>query len=219
MRIVSIQIGLPQTYEAIDPNDGLEREWTTAFYKEPVAGPVYATKLGLRGDGQADLRNHGGADKAINAYCLQHYPHWARFLGRESLPFGAFGENLTLEDAVESDVCVGDIYQAGNAVLQISQPRQPCWKMSRRWERPDLAMRVEKSGMTGWYFRVLTEGELSAGMSITLAERPNPQWTVAEANAVMHHRRNDREAARDLAAVEALSESWKQALRRRGLAS
>ncbi len=215
MKIAAIQIGLPQTYHDLDAKNGRTSEWTTAIFKETVEGPVWATKIGLRGDGQADRRFHGGPDKALNAYCLAHYPHWTNELGLDAMAFGSFGENLTIRDAIEADVCVGDIFEVGDAVLQISQPRQPCGTLARRWRTPDLVRRIEKNGMTGWYFRVLKQGNLTAGDVFRRIERPHPKWTITEANEVMHHRRKDYAAARELAALPPLAASWKEALERR----
>ncbi|MEI6234581.1 MAG: MOSC domain-containing protein [Planctomycetota bacterium] len=214
MKISSIQIGMPQTYEDVD-SKGKKRTWTTAIFKETVEGPVWTTTVGFRGDGQADKRHHGGSDKALNAYCREQYSHWTSELGLDAMPFGAFGENVTIVGALESDVCIGDVFEVGDAVLQISQPRQPCGTLARRWKTPDLVGRVEKHGSTGWYFRVLSEGELMAGDVFKRIERPHPKWTVTLANEVMHHRRTDYVAARELAALPPLAESWKEALERR----
>jgi MOSC domain-containing protein YiiM len=214
VKLLTIQVATPRTFgtaEAADPND---REWTTGFYKEPVTSPVLVSRTNLAGDGQADLRNHGGLDKAICAYPRDHWLHWEAELGME-LPHGAFGENFTTEGATEPDVYIGDVYRCGTALLQISQPRQPCWKLARRWRIRDLAAQVERTGRTGWYFRVLKEGIVEPGSELTLLERPHPEWTVAAANEVMHHQKANWEAAQRLAACAALSESWKSTLFRR----
>ena len=214
MKLLTIQVGKPRTFgtaHAANPDD---REWTTGFYKEPVTGPVLVLRTNLAGDGQADLRNHGGPDKAICAYPGDHLPFWKSELGLE-LPHGAFGENFTTEGATEADVCIGDIFRCGTALLQISQPRQPCWKLARRWRIKDLAARVERTGRTGWYFRVLEEGVEEPGSEFVFLERPHPEWSVDAANEVMHHQKTDWEAARRLAACAALSESWKSTLSRR----
>jgi len=214
MKISSIQIGMPKTYD--DPAvTGRKSEWTTAIFKETIEGPLWATRLGFRGDGVADTRFHGGPDKALNAYCLEHYAHWTAELGLDAMPRGAFGENLTTQGALETDVCIGDIFEVGDAVLQISQPRQPCGTLARRWGTVTLVKRIENHGSTGWYFRVLSEGDLMAGDEFKRIERPHPKWTVALANDVMHHRRTDYAAARELAALPPLSASWKEALERR----
>lgn len=214
LKIHSLQAGLPATYEKDDGMGGT-RPWRTAIFKRPVNGPVRATLLGLEGDGQADKRFHGGPDKALNAFCFEHYAFWAKEFCRDVLPPGAFGENLTLDGALEADACIGDVFDAAGVRLQISQPRQPCGTLARRWETADLVQRVEKQGSTGWYFRVLHEGFLKAGDELKLIERANPKWTVSAANDVMHFRKGGAKAAHELAQLGALSEAWRETLGRR----
>lgn len=213
--IVSIQVGQPATRHFADPRDGKDRSWTSAFFKEPVAGPVWASRTNLAGDQQADLENHGGIDKAVLAYSAENYEYWRTQLARPDLPHGAFGENLTIAGLDEWSVCIGDEFQAGGVRFQVSQPRQPCWKLSRRWQIDDLARQVIANSKSGWYLRVLTEGELTAGMSIELISRPNPAWAVARASDLMHHRKDDLTGAAELAALPELSLSWQDDLRQR----
>ena len=214
-RLLSVQVGRPAEHGTASATDPMDHTWTTGFFKKPVAGPVSLRTTNLDGDGQADLINHGGPDKAACCYPAAHYGGWRVELGLPELPFGAFGENFTIDGLFESDVCVGDVYHLGGAVVQVSQPRQPCWKLARRWRVKDLARRVQRSGRTGWYFRVLVEGLVAPGMTLTLVERPSPQWTVERCNVVMHHEKGDRALASALAAVASLSASWRRTLTRR----
>lgn len=193
----------------------MDRPWTTGFDKRPVAGPVWLGVTNLDGDGQADLAHHGGPDKAVLAYSADHYEPWRRELEMPVLPFGAFGENFTVEGLTERTVCLGDIWQAGDAVLQVSQPRQPCWKLARRWRLKTLALRVQESGRTGWYLRVLNEGVVAAGLPLQLRDRPHPIWTVERANWVMHFDKSDLTAAAELAALPPLAASWRATLLKR----
>jgi MOSC domain-containing protein YiiM len=211
--ILGLQTGLPRTLGTPGAAEPMDREWTTGFFKEPVSGLRQVRALGIDGDGQADLVNHGGPDKAINAYPSEHYAAWGEELGLK-LQAGAFGENFTTAGMTEQEVCVGDVFQCGVLCLQVSQPRQPCWKLARRWRIKDLAARVERTGRTGWYFRTLNEGPVQAGMVLTLVKRPAPQWSIATANEVMHHRGEDKEAALALAGCPGLSASWQQSLGR-----
>ncbi|HLX59829.1 MAG TPA: MOSC domain-containing protein [Planctomycetota bacterium] len=215
MKIKSIQAGLPKVYVELMGDGSQEKKRRTAIFKEPVAGRVRATALGLDGDGQADRRFHGGEDKAINAYCFVHYARWAREFGEAALPPGAFGENFTLDDTNEESVCIGDVFDAGSARIQISQPRQPCGTLAWRWKRVDLPHLINAHGSSGWYFRVLKEGEFEAGAELKLIERLFPRWTVTAANDVMVHHKGGASAARELAELPPLSESWKEALLRR----
>jgi MOSC domain-containing protein YiiM len=217
MKLLSIQVGLPRTIGLAGAPDLMDREWTSGFFKEPVGGPVEVTPTGLVGDGQADLKNHGGPDKAINVYPADHFAIWRAELG-VVFPTGGFGENFTTSGALESEVCIGDVFEVGGVTVQITQPRQPCWKLARRWRIHALAARVEQTGRTGWYFRVLRTGRIEAPAEFVLIERPHPQWTVAEANAIMHHRKNDWADAAALASCAALSESWKSSLAQRATA-
>jgi MOSC domain-containing protein YiiM len=211
MKLVSIQVGKPKLVGTAGAADPMDREWVTGLFKEGVDGGVVARTLGLDGDGQADLKVHGGVDMAINAYPLDHYAYWNAELGLE-LVRGAFGENFTTWGATEEEVSVGDVYRIGDAVVQISQPRQPCWKIARRWKVKDLAVRVEKTGKTGWYFRVLEEGTVMASAEFELIERPFPQWTIAKVYAVMRERKKGVAAAAELARCEALSATWREML-------
>ena len=213
--LVSIQVAVPRTFGVDGATDLFEKPWTTGIFKGPVDGPVHVGRTNLSGDGQADAVNHGGIDKAVCAYSGDHYEEWRRLPGLASMAPGAFGENFTLRGLAEPDVCIGDIWRAGEVILQVSQPRQPCWKLARKWGIRDFAEQVVRSGRTGWYFRVLREGWISSGAPMTLAERPSPEWTIASANGVMHGRPVDRQTSATLAALPALSASWRAALLRR----
>ncbi|EMI19851.1 MOSC domain containing protein [Rhodopirellula maiorica SM1] len=201
-------MGRPQTL-------GTEKPWVSGFLKKSVSDPLWLRSTNLEGDGQADLEHHGGPHKAVCVYPADHYPEWQTTLQIPDLTWGSFGENFTIADLTESDVCIGDVWSVGPATVEVSQPRQPCWKLARRWDIKTLALQVQQTGRTGWYFRVLVEGIVQQGMKITLVERPEPQWTVAEANRIMHHDKHDRDAAARLAAVSTLSPSWKTTLQNR----
>ncbi len=155
--------------------------------------------LNLDGDGQADLDNHGGPFRAALGYGGDHYPIWREELARPDLPFGAFGENFTFSELTEETVCLGDVYVIGEARLQVTQPRQPCWKLARRWGMKDLTARVYEKGWGGWYHRVLQEGYVEAGMPVTLVERRYPQFSVFHVNALMNEWIDDPHAAAALA--------------------
>jgi MOSC domain-containing protein YiiM len=213
--LASIQVGLPSQFGEDGAADPMDRLWTTGFYKQPVVGPVRLGVTNIEGDGQADLVHHGGPDKAVLAYAAEHYDSWRRELNIQALLFGAFGENFTVEGMTEADVCIGDIWKVGDeAKVQVSQPRQPCWKLARRWRVKTLARQVQETGRTGWYYRVLAEGVVAAGMPMVLVERPQPVWSVERANRVMHADKDDLQAAAELAAIPALSASWKTTLLR-----
>ena len=169
-RVTSLQVG------RIAPL-GPERV-ASAFLKSAIPGPVMAGALGLDGDQQADLTVHGGPEKAVYAYPASRYPDWAAAFPDLAPRFvaGAMGENLTVEGMAEDDLCVGDIHAIGGALLQVCQPRQPCFKLALALGEPRLARHMVRTGHSGWYYRVVQEGALAAGDTVTLVDRPNPDF-------------------------------------------
>lgn len=210
--IVSIQVGQPTRYEYDGARDGKSQAWTTAFFKTPVTGPVHVGELGLTGDQQADRENHGGLDKAVLAYSADHYPGWRVHLNFPEMPYGGFGENLTVAGIDETGVCIGDRWKAGNVLLEVSQPRQPCWKMGRRWKMPTLPKQVIQNGKSGWYLRVLTEGDLAAGSTMELISRPHPTWTIARASRLLYREYDNIAGLRELSDLPELSRAWREEL-------
>jgi MOSC domain-containing protein YiiM len=169
---------------------------------------------GLAGDVQADLRVHGGPDKAVCVYPTEHLAHWSERLGRRLAP-GAFGENFSLVDLLEGDVCLGDVYRVGSALVQVSQPRQPCYKLATRNGEPAFALWVQESGRTGFYFRCLEPGQVQVGDVIMLVERTAPECTVLEVNRVLHRDKHDRVGVDRLLARPELAASLRRTLERR----
>jgi MOSC domain-containing protein YiiM len=211
----SIQIGTPASYGSEDAADPHDKPWTTGFFKSPVDGPVFVGTTNLDGDGQADLENHGGLDKAVLAYSADHYPKWRRELEMPDMPHGAFGENLTIAGLSEESVHIGDVFGIGATRFEVSQPRQPCWKLARRWRMPELLGMVIRNGRSGWYLRVLKPGRIEKQMPVMLLGRPNPEWSIARANQILHHHKNDLTLTLRLAGVPRLSDSWLEELRER----
>ena len=190
----------------------------SAIAKRPVLGDtVWLDWTNLRGDQQGDPGAHGGPDKAVYCYASEHFAAWAAELER---PFGAasFGENLTLQGAVEASVCIGDVWRWGDALVQVAQPRYPCYKLAMHTSVPDVEARLVAAGRSGWYLRVLRPGEVpaGAGTSITVAHRDAAAITVLEAHRAFSPA-GDGDLARipGLLAHDALAESWKRMLRRR----
>ncbi|HTZ73139.1 MAG TPA: MOSC domain-containing protein [Candidatus Aquilonibacter sp.] len=213
--LASIQVGAPASYGSEEASDPHDQPWTTGFYKKPLEGKVFVATTNIQGDGQADLKHHGGPDKAVLAYGADHYPQWRESLALPQMPHGAFGENLTIAGLSEECVCIGDVFRIGSAIFQLSQPRQPCWKLARRWRMHELVALVVRNGRTGWYFRVLQEGWIDSGLPVELVERCNPDWTVARANRIMHFHRTDASLTLELAEVPKLAVSWVDELRER----
>lgn len=214
--LLSIQVGMPRTNGAEGSADRMDQPWYSGFYKAPVAGPVRVGRLNLAGDGQADLNAHGGPDRPILAYCAQHYDRWReeRVIQGDA-PYGSFGENFTVSGLHESEVCIGDRYAVGPVRLEVSQPRQPCWKLARRWRNSQLPALVIRYERGGWYLRVLEEGTVEAGMPVELLDRPFPQWTIARANHLLHRGKEDPQACRQLGSCSPLSADWRRYLTKR----
>ncbi|MFJ1301409.1 MOSC domain-containing protein [Pseudomonadota bacterium AL_CKDN230030165-1A_HGKHYDSX7] len=179
--------------------------------KTAVDGPVRVGRLGLAGDEQADPRFHGGPEKAVHHYAYDHYPAWQTLLGERAVlrQPGAFGENISTLGLTEHDVCIGDVYTCGTLVLQVSQARQPCWKLDVRFGHKGMAAQVQQGGRTGWYYRVLEEGELMPGAALVLTERPRPAWPLARIQDVLNRRLVEGEALAELAEMPELSPGWR----------
>lgn len=185
--------------------------------KHPLPGPWRIAAEGLEGDAQADRRLHGGPEKALHHYALDHTPAWLAEIGTHPLigrP-GAFGENLSTLGWTEATVCLGDVARFGSALLQVSQARQPCFKLNHRFGLPDMARRVQASGRTGWYWRVLESGEARPGDAMRLQDRPLPGWPLARLLHVLYRDTGDRAALEEMAGLEVLAESWRALARRR----
>lgn len=202
MIIESFNIGLPRK----EHFQG--KEIITGIGKRPVEGPLRLGRLGFEGDGVADLRHHGGTDKAVCVYSKEHYQYWEKVLGKK-LPHAAFGENFTVSDLYEDSICIGDIFQAGTALVQVSQPRQPCKTLAARFGRNDMVKLVVDSGRTGFYFRVIEEGIVKKGDTLVLREKDPRSITVSYANKIYHNDKKNREAIERILALPSLSGSWR----------
>src|SRR5580658_1851686 len=206
-RLVAVNVGLPR-----------EHTWRgrivrTGVWKEPVAGRRMVRRLYVDGDGQADLAGHGGEQRAVLVYQLDSYRHWEHELGRSELPFGQFGENFTVDGLSDREVCIGDRYRIGEALLEVRQPRVTCYRVGLRMDEPRMAALLVSHGRPGFYLRVLEEGLVGAGDEIVkIADGPE-RMTVAEINALLYlpgHRREDLERA---LRIPALSPGWQGSFR------
>ncbi len=184
--------------------------------KAPRSGPVRIGRLGLEGDEQGDTRVHGGVDKAVHHYPFEHYVAWRAELGE--LPVlaapGAFGENMSSHGLDEGTVCIGDRYALGSAVLEVSQGRQPCWKLNDRFGVRDMARRVQDTGRTGWYYRVVQPGAAQAGDMLALIERPWPSWPLRRLMRLLADRVLDHGPLREVLELP-LVPSWRTLVERR----
>src|ERR671910_512202 len=207
MRIVSLNVGLPsaQRYEG--------RRVFTAGAKKPV--PRAVLRFGnFDGDRQADQVNHGGFEKAVCVYPFDHYPYWSRQLGRNLKP-GAFSENLIVSGAIETEVCVGDVFRIGEATVQVSQPRMPCTKLASKNGSKMLPKLIANVGYTGFYMCVLSEGVVAAGDSFDLFRAHPERITIAEVNSIIYEKSNDVALIKRLAELPEFSEVGRALLAQR----
>lgn len=185
----------------------------SAIFKSTIAGPWTITRTGLVGDAQGDPVHHGGPDKALHHYAREHYATWAAEIP-EIAPLlsaaPAFGENISTTGLTEADVCIGDVFRAGTAVLQIAQGRQPCWKLNARFGRSDIAYRVQSTGRTGWYYRVLEEGTISAGDTFGIIDRPQPLWPLSRVIGLLYQRTMALDELTALSEIAELAPGWRQ---------
>lgn len=188
----------------------------SAIDKRAVEGPVRIGPEGLAGDEQGDRRVHGGPDKAIHHYPRDHYASWQGEVGAHGLlqAAGAFGENISTAGITEADVCLGDRLRLGSALVEVSQARQPCWKLSDRFGIADMARRVQDSGRSGWYYRVLETGTVQAGDTLALVDRPHPYWPLPRLSELLYRRTLDRDELHGALALP-LVPSWRKLFERR----
>lgn len=185
--------------------------------KKRVDQPVALGPLGLAGDAQGDTKHHGGAEKALHHYALDHYPGWEAEIGQRAVleTAGGFGENLSTSGLTEDDVAVGDVFALGSAIIEVSQGRQPCWKLNERFAQPDMARRVQASGRTGWYYRVLQPGEVAPDSRLRRIDRASPDWTISRIWRVFYVDTLNRGELELLADLPQLAEGWRRHARRR----
>ncbi len=187
---------------------------TSAIAKVPLHGACRIGFLGVEGDQQADQRVHGGPDKALHHYPSDHYAHWGSLAVDHPLlnAPGAFGENISTWGLLENAVCIGDRFRLGSALVEISQPRQPCWKQGARMQWTTLPAMMVRERRSGWYYRVIEEGEAAAGDSLTLLDRPHADWTVSRVFGLLiagDHKRMPQDLAA-IACLPQLFEGWRQ---------
>lgn len=205
------------TYQVISLNSGKietltygNRTFESAIRKQPVLEPVYLGKIGLAVDEQA-YKGHGGADKALCLYPYDHYPYWRKIVSDYS-ETALFGENLTVEGLTENNAHIGDTFSFGEAVIQISEPRNPCHKLAAKYDVPDMVIRVRDSGYTGFYLRVLKEGTVKPGDNLVLIEPDPHQVSVSLVNDVTFFDRFNLKKLEKVLQVDALSESYRKDL-------
>ncbi|MBH0164433.1 MOSC domain-containing protein [Fictibacillus sp. 7GRE50] len=208
--IASLNIKLPEEVKT------QTKTFFTAYNKKPQQQPVFLHKTHFEGDGVGDTKHHGGADKAVCVYPFEHYEKWTTELNLEApLSVPAFGENLTVKGLLEDDVCIGDVFSVGKAIVQITQPRQPCQTLASILCRPDMIKKVVDTGRTGYYLRVLKEGLVAEGDEMLLIEKHPAHISVTESNRIKYGFLKDAEKIQRLIEVKELAESMRESLQKR----
>ncbi|MFK4826068.1 MOSC domain-containing protein [Paenochrobactrum sp. BZR 588] len=187
------------------------RNLPSAIGKLPVREKCWLGLEGFINDEQGDRKHHGGPEKAVHHYDFDHYQIWRNEIGDHDIlkQPGAFGENLTTRGISEDTIAIGDIFELGEAVIQVSQGRQPCWKLNIRFDTKDMALRLQKTGRTGWYYRVLQQGYVQAGDALKLADRLAPEWTIRKTWHVLYVDTLNHNLLSEMAALELLADSWR----------
>jgi len=210
MKLLSVSVGKPKEVDYRDRR-GRRKTATTGIFKQPVPGRVMLRALGLDGDGQADLDAHGGPNRAVYVYSIENYRYWANRLGRTNFePAAQFGENFTVEGMTEDVVHIGDVFRIGGALVEVSQPRPPCFKLGVRMGIPDFHKQFAESCRVGFYLRVLEEGEVGAGDAIEPVRRGEPPMSVLETMRVLYFEPENVADARRALEISALSPGWRQ---------
>lgn len=203
MRLLSLNVGLPRQVR-------FQGELvTTGIFKEPVQGSVKLRKLNLEGDKQADLKVHGGVDKAVYAYAGEHYDYWRQELPDMSLPWGMFGENFTTQGMFEESVNIGDQFKVGTANLIATQPRMPCYKLGVKFGNMDMIKRFLASGLTGVYFKVMNEGELEQGDEIKLIKKDENSVTIKDIVRIYTIDKDDIQTIERAIKIKDLPNGWR----------
>ena len=203
MKLISVNVGLPRV--VMSNGDPV----STGIFKEPVAGRVMLRTLNLDGDRQADLSVHGGPSKAVYAYPSEHYAYWKQELPEMKLPWGMFGENFTSAGLIESELSIGDKFRVGSAVVMVTEPRMPCYKLGIKFGRSDIVQKFLASERSGFYFAVLKEGEVGVGDPIERMEKSERSVRVSDITQLYTHEKHNVGLLRRAIEVEALPESWK----------
>ncbi len=201
--LISVNIGMPRDIE------WRGRTVHTGIWKEQVQGRRRVGRLNVEGDGQGDLGGHGGEQRAVLVYQIESHRYWEERLGRSGLVAGQFGENFTVEGMADDEVCIGDRYRIGTALLEVTQPRVTCYRVEIRMDEPQMAALLTSSGRPGFYFRVIEEGDVGAGDSILLATKGPQSMTVAEVNALLYSSRHSRDGLERVLQIPALSPGWR----------
>jgi MOSC domain-containing protein YiiM len=203
MNLLSVNVSMPKEV----PYKG--KTVTTGIFKEPVGGRVMLREFNLDGDGQADLKAHGGPHKAVYVYSIENYDYWKSELGRDDFTFGQFGENFTVEGMLDDDIHIGDQFRVGDALVEVTQPRVPCYKLGLRMGSAEFPKLFHSGERVGFYFRVLEEGEVGEADVIERVKVDPERMTVREIYQLLYFDKGNVEGAKRALCIDALSPGWR----------
>jgi MOSC domain-containing protein YiiM len=206
-KLLSVNVGMPKDV----PWHG--KTVYTGVWKEPVTGPRMVRRLNIDGDGQGDTRGHGGEQRAVLVYQIQSYEHWRQHFGRDDLPYGQFGENLTVDGLPDDEVCIGDRYRIGEAEFEVTQPRVTCYRVGLRFGAPELPELLVSQHRPGFYMRVITEGHIQAGDQVVKTRTGPGALSVADTDALLYLPGRDQRKLRVALQIPALSPGWQGSFR------
>jgi MOSC domain-containing protein YiiM len=204
MHLISVNVSMPK------PISYQGRTVLTGIFKQPVQERLHAGRLKLDGDQQADLSVHGGPHQAVYVYPFEHYTSWGQELGRDDFTFGQFGENFTVSGMLENQVCIGDVFRVGSALFQVTQPRVPCFKLATKMGSPEFPKLFMASGRTGFYLRVMEEGEVGAGDLIIQESQNSLGMTVESVFRLAYFDRENVQKLKEAVCIVSLSPNWQR---------
>ncbi|MDD5158383.1 MOSC domain-containing protein [Sulfurimonas sp.] len=214
-RVISIQVGKAKAYGDKQSGEFLEKYWESASFKEVVNSKVFVGRYGIDGDEVADKTHHGGLEKAVFANSHENYKEWAEFLDVNELPFGALAENLTISGLHESSVFLGDIHKIGSTIMQVSQVRKPCYKIAKRWNNKKFTNEIYITGHTGWYYRVLKEGEIVAGDEVVVQKSDESRVSILDANMAFANPIKHRDILDEILTIYSIAPNYRASIEKR----
>lgn len=211
MKLHSLHIGKLQR---VEEGKNIKVVFETGMLKDSIDGEVFCTQMGFVGDFVSDTKNHGGLEKAVFANSLQNYAIWSKYL-KKDMKIGFMGENLCIDGLDENKVCVGDIHKIGSLILQVSQPRKPCFKISGVWDDKGFTKEIFKTGLTGWYYRVLEAGSAKRGDEIEIVKKDEVCMSVMEVNMLFYDPKNHLNLMDKFKRLKTLSSGWESVIAKR----
>jgi len=208
-KVISTQISKVKTID-----DG-QKIWETGSFKDNTTKLLDVKRDGIVGNKVADLKHHGGIDKAIFANAQCNYKIWSQYLQIEPLEYGALAENLTLSNLNENNVSIGDIHKIGSVVLEVSQPREPCWKIGQKFKHKEFTKEIYTSGLTGWYYRVIEDGQFQVNDDVELVKKANNSFTIAKSNYILRNPYENQKESQSLLNLECLGEPFRKSLNKK----